>query len=55
MAKYKVILEAKGDPQLGVLTCVVDAADMAAALREAEKRYPYYHAFYATLLLGEMK
>lgn len=52
MAQYKVIMEDKAHPEFGILTCIVDAADMAQALTEAEKRYPYYHAFYATFLLG---
>lgn len=52
MAQYKVIMEDKEHPEFGILTCIVDASDMAKALTEAEKRYPYYHAFYASLLLG---
>lgn len=55
MARYKVIMEDKAHPEYGVLTCHVDAEDMAQALVEAEKRYHYYHAFYASLLLGGKK
>lgn len=52
MAQYKVIMEDKAHPEYGILTCIVDANDIAQALIEAEKRYPYYHAFFASLLLG---
>lgn len=53
--KYKVILEDKQTPAMGVLTCVIEASSMAEALIKAEDRYPYYHAFYATMILGELK
>lgn len=55
MARYKVIMEDTAHPEYGVLTCHVDAEDMSQALIEAEKRYPYYHAFYASLLIGGKK
>ena len=53
--KYKVILEDKQTPAMGVLTCVIEASSMAEALIKAEDRYPYYHAFYATMILGGLK
>lgn len=53
--KWEVILEDKQTPAFGILTCVVEASDIADALRKAETRYPFYHAFYATMILGGLK
>ena len=52
--KWEVVLEDKQFPQFGVLTCITEADDVYEAIRQAEERYPFYSAFYATMLLGRL-